>query len=65
MSTPMTLPKENSGHLTPRGEVCCNQRFNFESSGVGSGTRAFCAKCGAEVTIVENKTITSALHKCG
>jgi uncharacterized paraquat-inducible protein A len=64
MSTPITLLKANSGHLSPHGEVCCNQRFNVESPGIGSGARAFCAKCGAEVTIVGSKTITSALHKC-
>jgi len=64
MSTPITLPKGNSGHLTPRGEVCCNQTFNVESSGIGSGARAFCAKCGSEVVIMGNKTITSAQCPC-
>jgi ribosomal protein S27AE len=58
MSTPITLPKRNAGHLTPRGEVCCNETFNVESSGIGSGARAFCSKCGAEVVIAGNKTIT-------
>jgi hypothetical protein len=64
MSTPITLLKENSGHLSPSGGRCCHQRFTVESSGIGSGARAFCAACGAEVTIVGNKTITSELYKC-
>jgi hypothetical protein len=64
MSTPITLPKKNSGHRTLRGEACCNQTFNVESSGIGSGARAFCAECGAEVVIVGNKVIGSDQFGC-
>jgi hypothetical protein len=64
MSTPITLPKKNSGHRTPRGEVCCNQTFNVENSGAGSGARAFCGECGAEVVVVGNKVIRSDQFDC-
>ncbi len=65
MSSSVTLPKGNSGHLAPNGKICCNNQFNVESAGAGSGTRAFCTQCKAEVTIVGNKTITASLYKCG
>jgi hypothetical protein len=60
----ISLPRRNSGHIAPRGDVCCNQTFRIESVGIGGATRAFCLKCGGEVTIVANKTITSAQDQC-
>jgi hypothetical protein len=64
MSTPITLPKENSGHTGLSGEVCCNQTFNVESSGIGSGARCFCVKCGAELVIVGNRILGSERYNC-
>jgi hypothetical protein len=46
MSTTITLPKRNSGHIAAHGEVCCNQTFNVERShiGVESESSARCAE---------------------
>jgi hypothetical protein len=64
MSTPITLPRKNSGHRTPRAEVCCNQMFNVESSNIGSGARAFCDLCGKEVVIMGDKVVGSEQINC-
>jgi hypothetical protein len=65
MSRPITLNKQNSGHRAPGGEVCCNQTFNVESAGIGSGARAFCVKCGSEVVIVGTEVVGSGGYSCG
>ena len=54
----ITLPKVDSGHLTPHGDWCGNQTFNE----IRSASRAFCVKCWTEVTIVGNKISTATLY---
>ena len=56
----ITPLRVDSGHLTPRGEPCCNQTFNKTET----TWRAFCVKCGAEVAIVGSKTLTASLYPC-
>lgn len=63
MSTLRTLLKKDSGHVTPRGEVCRKPTFKCEALEVGGGARCFCEKCKKEVVIVGNKVAGSEQYK--